>query len=185
MGCTGNLTREAPQRTGPALARPQGRATPCRRNRGQREQALAQLGRDNDARRAADLILHDTRSDKLALSGPLLEHGDCHTENIVRDEHGAYRWIDWQEAHLGDGFGDLIFLWQRAEFDGADPPREAMTVAYTAARHLHLKPILRRALSLTELRLLFISWPPFLPYGTPENQQRMKEQLPRLIDTLS
>lgn len=145
----------------------------------------AQLGRADNAERAADLVLGAAIPDQPADSALRLEHGDCHTENIVRDEHNSFRWIDWQEAHLGDGFSDLVFLWQRAEFAGADPPREAMIEEYVRARHLGLEPELRRAVSLAELRLLFISWPPFLSYGTRESQQRMKDRLPQLLETLN
>jgi hypothetical protein len=126
----------------------------------------ARLGRADDARRAANLILrHDGTPDSPDTVRRLLEHGDCHTENIVRDENGGLRWIDWQEARLGEGFSDLIFLWQRAEFAGARPPREAMVDAYSAARNLDNDSRLAAALDVAELRQLFIGWPPFLPYG--------------------
>lgn len=142
------------------------------------------LGHADAAGRATKLILRDTAS-RPEVPEPVLEHGDCHTENIVRDEQGAFRWIDWQEAGLGDGFGDLVFLWQRAEFAGANPPREAMIGAYAAARHLRADPSLDEALDAAELRLLFISWPPFLAYGRPGNRRRMIGRLAKLVESLS
>lgn len=128
------------------------------------------------------------RSD-LAAWGPdataeVLEHGDCHTENIVRDVHGRFRWIDWQEARVGDGFSDLVFLWQRAEFAGARPPREGMRQAYVTARGLTLDHAVRRSLDLAELRLLFLAWPPFLDYGPPRSQRHMTDRLRDLTATL-
>lgn len=109
-----------------------------------------------------------------------LEHGDCHTENIVRDARGRFRWIDWQEAHLGTGLGDLIFLWQRAEFAGAAPPRRAMTRAYADARALDASD-LEPALKALELRMLFVLWPPFLLYGSPGSQRMMISRLRHLL----
>ncbi|HEY9292593.1 MAG TPA: aminoglycoside phosphotransferase family protein [Microlunatus sp.] len=149
--------------------------------------AAAQLWREfgdgDDAVRAARLLLHVINTGRSTRSA-LLTHGDCHTENIVRDEYGSFRWIDWQEACLGDGCGDLVFLWQRAEFTGARPPREAMITAYSAARQLQPDADLRRALDAAELRSLFLGWPPFLPNGTAENRQRMVDRLPKLLDAL-
>lgn len=112
-----------------------------------------------------------------------LEHGDCHTENIVRDDRGRFRWIDWQEAHRGTGLGDLIFLWQRAEFAGATPPRRAMTRAYADARGLNASD-LEPTLNAIELRMLFVLWPPFLPYGSPDSRRTMTSRLRHLLSTL-
>lgn len=109
-----------------------------------------------------------------------LEHGDCHAENIVRDDLGRFRWIDWQEAHLGTGLGDLVFLWQRAEFAGATTPRHAMTRAYAEARALDPSE-LEPTLDAIELRMLFASWPPFLPYGSLDSQRTMISRLRCLL----
>lgn len=105
-----------------------------------------------------------------------VEHGDCHTENIVRDDRGRFRWIDWQEAHLGSGLGDLVFLWQRAEFAGAVPPRAAMARAYADARGLNVSD-LEPVLDKIELRMLFVLWPSFLRYGSPDSQRVMVSRL--------
>lgn len=117
-------------------------------------------------------------------TGKVMEHGDCHIENVVRDRHGRFRWIDWQEARIGDGFSDLAFLWQRAEFAGARPPREAMTQTYVQARGLTLDPDVCRSLDLAEIRLLFLAWPPFLDYGSPAGQRHMADRLCDLTTTL-
>jgi hypothetical protein len=95
------------------------------------------VGAGREARRGAEL-LHRRAEVALPALPTVLTHGDCHTENIVQDASGRYRWIDWEQAHLGDGLDDLVFMWQRAEFAGASPPREAMLTAYTAARALRL-----------------------------------------------
>lgn len=142
----------------------------------------AELGRADDARLAAHLIRRCEDSDSPDTVG--LEHGDCHTENIVRDENRDLRWIDWQEARLANGFSDLVFLWQRAEFAGAMPPRDAMTDAYCTARGLDNDFRLQEALDVAELRLLFINWPPFMTYGTEASRRQLVQRLPVLIDSL-
>lgn len=144
----------------------------------------AELGRADEARVAAHLIRRCDRSDSPDAVGRL-EHGDCHTENIVRDENRDLRWIDWQEARLANGFSDLVFLWQRAEFAGAMPPRDAMTDAYCTARGLDNDSRLHQALDVAELRLLFINWPPFMTYGTEASRRQLVQRLPVLIDSLS
>lgn len=133
---------------------------------------------------AQDIIWSDLASCGPGGAGEVLEHGDCHTENIVRDRDGRFRWIDWQEARVGDGFSDLVFLWQRAEFAGARPPREGMRQAYVTARGLTLDRAVRRSLDLAELRLLFLAWPPFLDYGPPRSQRHMTDRLRDLTATL-
>lgn len=110
----------------------------------------------------------------------VLTHGDCHIENLLRDDHRTLRWIDWQEACLSDGAEDLVFLWQRAEFSGADPPREAMLRDYCAARAIDCD-VFRRAVFRAELRLLLVSWPYFLGYGPPARRRRMIERLAALV----
>ena len=76
------------------------------------------------ARRGARLLaaLHD----QPALLAAAVTHGDCHTENLARAPDGRPRWLDWQDACSSDGLDDLVFLWERAEFAGAGPPRAAM-----------------------------------------------------------
>ncbi|MET0694528.1 MAG: phosphotransferase [Propionibacteriaceae bacterium] len=133
------------------------------------------LGAGDDALRGSQLL-----AEQPALQLPqVLTHGDCHLDNILHDPSGALVWIDWQEAHLGDGLGDLVFLWQRAEFDGARPPRAEMTRGYARARQLdpgELQPLLDRV----ELQLLLHSWPPFLSYGTPTARDTMRRRLAAL-----
>ena len=75
-----------------------------------------------------------------------------------------------------------MFLWQRAESDGAHPPREDMTAAYAAARSRPSDAAFRAALALCELRLLLVAWPPFLHYGSPERQKTMTQRLQQLVD---
>ncbi len=150
----------------------------------------AQLGHGPAARRAAAVLTErGTEAPNLPTA---LTHGDCHTENVVCNPDGGPCWVDWQEACSSDGMDDLAFLWQRAEFSwpdsddgghrGGGPPREAMVDAYSEARQIAGDDGLRQALCASELRLLLVSWPPFLRYGTPPAQSRMARRLTELSD---
>lgn len=114
------------------------------------------------------------------IADPVLTHGDCHVGNLLQASDGRVLWTDWQEVCLSSGLDDLVFLWQRAEFDGAHPPREAMTAVYAAARCLPLDDAFRAAVSACELRLLLFAWPHFLPYGRRDRRQAMTQRLHQL-----
>jgi len=119
----------------------------------------------------------------LHLSLPtVLTHGDCHLGNLLRGPTGRILWIDWQEVCLSTGLDDLVFLWQRAEFDGARPPREAMTSAYVHARRLGPDGDFRAVLAASELRLLLVAWPSYLSYGSKDRQQILTRRLEQLVD---
>ena len=101
---------------------------------------------------------------ELAATAPptCLVHGDCHAENLLLDDAGDLIWTDWQEVTFRHGPEDLALLWQRAEFDRAIPPREAMVDAYVKSRGIRPDDTFRRAVTAAELRLLLIGWPAFL-----------------------
>ena len=142
--------------------------------------AVAEVHRVRGAR---SLGLPASRPDLPGSLPTVLEHGDCHLDNAVRDRSGRVLLVDWQEARLGDGLPDLVFAWQRAEFAGARPPRAAMTEAYADARGLDaaaLVPLLDRA----ELRLLREAWPPFLALGDDAGRAVLEQRLARLTTTI-
>jgi len=117
----------------------------------------------------------------LAELPPCLCHGDWHLGNLLLDASDRFVWIDWQEAGFGRGPEDLALLWQRAEFDGLAPPREAMLAAYARAREIPDDAILRRATAAAELTLLLLSWPAYLA-GAPEAARaRLLRRLEHLI----
>ncbi|MET9018499.1 aminoglycoside phosphotransferase family protein [Actinopolymorpha sp. NPDC004070] len=92
-------------------------------------------------------------------------HGDWHVANLLLEgdeQDEEFVWIDWQEVGLGHGPGDLALLWQRAEFDGGEPPREAMFAAYARARGVPLDATLRAATAAAEIRLILYGWPDHL-----------------------
>lgn len=106
-------------------------------------------------------------------------HGDWHLGNLL-DDDGTVVWIDWQEAGIGHGPEDLALLWQRAERDGWDPPRDAMLAAYARARGIPDDAVLRRASVAAELTLLLLSWPARLLAAPPAARDRLARRLASL-----
>jgi aminoglycoside phosphotransferase len=113
-----------------------------------------------------------------------LVHGDLHAGNLLRDAEGASVWADWQEVGIGQGTEDPALLWQRAEFDGADPPRTAMLATYAAARGIPCDDVLIRATTAAELRLLLLDWPPFLATAGPDRRAVMVRRLRALAEAI-
>lgn len=109
----------------------------------------------------------------LAQAPPTLIHGDCHVDNLLTCDEGGVVWVDWQEVTTGAGPEDLALLWQRAEFDGARPPRSAMITAYEAGLGATVGGSLERLMLAAELRLLLLEWPHFLPYGSASQRGTM------------
>jgi aminoglycoside phosphotransferase (APT) family kinase protein len=89
-------------------------------------------------------------------------HGDCHAENLLRDADGTVVWADWAEVGVGRGPEELAILWQRAEFNGATVPREAMVAIYARARGLEVDDVLGDAVRAAELLMVLLGWPEFL-----------------------
>ncbi len=100
-------------------------------------------------------------------------HGDCHAGNLLVDDTGGFRWADWQEVGIGHGPEDLALLWQRAEFGGAAPPRQAMLEAYAAVREVSSVPALHRAAVAAELQVLLFGWPAHLRHADHERRDRL------------
>lgn len=97
-----------------------------------------------------------------AAPAPCLVHGDCHAQNLLLDADGELVWADWQAVRHGHGPEDLALLWQRAQFNGATPPRQATLTAYAEARGIRLDETFLSAVTAAELHLLLIGWPGFL-----------------------
>ncbi len=111
---------------------------------------------------------------------PCLVHGDVHAGNLLIDGAHNLVWADWQEVGIAAGPEDLALLWQRAEFDGADPPRAAMLASYAKARGIPYDSELIRAVTTAELRLLLLDWPPFLTGADPSRAAVMRRRLEAL-----
>jgi Ser/Thr protein kinase RdoA (MazF antagonist) len=91
-----------------------------------------------------------------------LVHGDCHAQNLLRDADGHLVWADWAEIGVGRGPEELAILWQRAEFNDATVPREAMVASYARARGLEVDDLLKEAVRAAELLMVLLGWPAFL-----------------------
>ena len=91
-----------------------------------------------------------------------LVHGDCHAANLLRDTGDNVVWADWAEVGVGRGPEELAILWQRAEFDDATVPREAMVDAYARARGIDVDDVLWDAIRSAELLMVLLGWPDFL-----------------------
>jgi hypothetical protein len=138
------------------------------------------LGYRTLAHRAA-AVLPVARASVNDLLPTALIHGDCNVGNLLLSGGQIVR-ADWQEISLGAGPEDLALLLQRAEFDGARPPRAAMLDAYSTARGIPGNADLGRALAAAELRLLLVDWPKYVPYGTADRQQTMVQRLQHLVE---
>ncbi len=155
-------------------------------DRGVRERraraAWRRLGQD---KLAAPLLDRDGAGEfdgALSALPACLCHGDWHVGNLLLDADGEFVWIDWQEVGPGRGPGDLALLWQRAEFDGADPPREAMFAAYVRARGIPLDATLRSATAAAEIRLILYGWPNHLQGVDPARRAVVLGRLDRLAE---
>lgn len=105
-------------------------------------------------------------------------HGDCHPVNLLRDGDQIV-WVDWQGAGIGSPAGDLAGLWERAESDGADPPREAMLAEYVRRRDIDAEA-LQLCLTATELSSLFFAWPEYARYHSDDEQAKTTQRLIQL-----
>jgi aminoglycoside phosphotransferase (APT) family kinase protein len=139
------------------------------------------LGFEALAERAAGL-LGELRGSDAGLAA-VVTHGDCHVGNLLHSPTGRTLWVDWQGVCLSTGADDLVFLWQRAECDGASPPRDAMAAAYGSARNLGQDAGLRRALAACELRLLLVEWPEYVSCGTDAQRRIMAQRLEDVVES--
>lgn len=152
-----------------------------RRRSGFTEKAVLQavdqwhkLGHPTLAEQLPELVAEVSRV--LGRAQPTVIHGDCHVENLLASGE-VITWVDWQEVAAGAGPEDLALLWQRAEFDGALPPRTDMIAAYQEALGPASNKSLERQVLAAELRLLLVEWPHFLPYGDSRQQETMLQRL--------
>ena len=100
-------------------------------------------------------------------------HGDCHLDNLLRDQEGGLLWADWQEVRIGYGPSDLTFLIQRAEADGADIAQDAVIAAYCSALEAAgvegvNEDAIKFSMNESERRSRLLYWPDYLRDATPE-----------------
>lgn len=110
-------------------------------------------------------------------------HGDCHLDNLMRDQAGRLIWADWQEVRIGYGPSDLTFLMQRAEANGATIAHARVVAVYCKAlQEAGIDGVNERAImsamneSARRTRLLY--WPDYMSEATSE---RMAHHLTRIF----
>jgi hypothetical protein len=100
-------------------------------------------------------------------------HGDCHLDNLLRDQDGHLIWADWQEVRIGYGPSDLTFLMQRAEANGADIAHDRIVAAYCKAlKAAGVAGVNERAITSamneSERRTRLLYWPNYMSDATLE-----------------
>jgi uncharacterized protein (DUF2252 family) len=100
-------------------------------------------------------------------------HGDCHLDNLLRDEDVHLIWADWQEVRIGHGPSDLTFLMQRAEANGADIAHDRIVSAYCKALKVSgvagvNERAITSAMNESERRTRLLYWPDYMSDATTE-----------------
>jgi aminoglycoside phosphotransferase (APT) family kinase protein len=101
-------------------------------------------------------------------------HGDCHLDNLLRDQEGHLIWADWQEVGIGYGPSDLTFLMQRAEANGAVIAHDIVVAAYCQAlESAGVDGVNERAITSamneSERRTRLLYWPNYMSDATTES----------------
>jgi aminoglycoside phosphotransferase (APT) family kinase protein len=106
-------------------------------------------------------------------AGACFVHGDCHTENILRED-GALVWIDWQGTGIGNPARELAFLSARAAPSGARMP-PALLATYCRERNQDLERM-RRSVMAAELAIFVFEWPPYASFDSAAGTQRVRRR---------
>jgi aminoglycoside phosphotransferase (APT) family kinase protein len=128
-----------------------------------------------DLASALDAIIESREllEQEILQAGECFVHGDCHTENILRED-GALVWIDWQSTGIGNPARDLAFLDARATPSGARIPPE-MLATYCSDRDKDLERM-RRSVIAAELSIFIFEWPPYASFNTPAGTRRVRRR---------
>lgn len=124
------------------------------------------------------------------LAFPLtLCHGDCHSDNVLRNRHGDLIWADWQEIGMGIGPADLSFFFQRAFHAGGTVPYEAMINTYQKQIEAHMRQRLPTSrlgevLDIIEVSSWIVQWPDYLKQASSQKLLQVLDRIDWLIDRL-
>lgn len=124
---------------------------------------------------ALDAIL-DSRDElerEILQAGTSFLHGDCHTDNILRESRGLV-WIDWQSTRVGNPAMELAFLSARVTPSGVQVPARFLTT-YCSEREIELEQI-RRSVIAAELSIFIFEWPPYAVFDTPDGTSRVRHR---------
>lgn len=111
--------------------------------------------------------------EQISAAGQMFVHGDCHTENILVEDH-ALTWIDWQSAQIGSSARDLAFIDARATPSGARVPDEVLARYCDEFGADHA--VMKRAVIAAELAIFIFEWPPYASFNTRLGTQRVRER---------
>jgi aminoglycoside phosphotransferase (APT) family kinase protein len=106
-------------------------------------------------------------------AGMCFLHGDCHTENILREGDDLV-WIDWQGTRMGNPALELAFLHARVTPSGAQVPAWFLD-AYCSGREIELEQI-RRSVIAAELSIFVFEWPPYTLFDTQDGTSRVRRR---------
>lgn len=112
-------------------------------------------------------------------AGESLVHGDCHTDNILR-ENGAMVWIDWQSTRIGNPALELAFLEARATPSGARIPPE-MLAKYCSESDKDLELMLRSTIA-AELSIFIFEWPLYASFDSPAGTRLVRRRTKYLAE---
>jgi hypothetical protein len=130
---------------------------------------------------ALDAIVErrDLLAQEILQAGACFVHGDCHTENILRED-GALVWIDWQGTGIGNPARELAFLNARAAPSGARIPPELLAT-YCREHNSDLEQM-RRSVIAAELGIFIFEWPPYASFDSPAGTQRVRRRTRSLAE---
>jgi aminoglycoside phosphotransferase (APT) family kinase protein len=106
-------------------------------------------------------------------AGECFVHGDCHTENILRED-GALVWIDWQSAGIGNPARELAFLNVRTTPSGAVIAPESLAY-YCNQRDINLERM-ERSVIAAELAIFIFEWPLYASFNTPAGIRHVRRR---------
>jgi thiamine kinase-like enzyme len=114
-----------------------------------------------------------TKSDYSSETPMTLCHGDCHLDNVLRDQKARLIWADWQEVQIGYGPSDLTFFIQRAEAKGANIAHDIVIAAYcNALGKAGVQGInedaIKTAMRESERQTRLLYWPDYMRGATTE-----------------
>jgi Ser/Thr protein kinase RdoA (MazF antagonist) len=152
------------------------------------ESRFAGVFSDQDERWIGEMLSQVGELDAVIQCLPAtLCHGDCHADNLLRDQDHRWVWADWQEVGVGCGPEDLSFFFQRARAASGNVPEDAAIKAYherLAAECGHPVSLaaVRQVIAASELQTELLQWPPFLFHFSPDALAAMLRRMRTLAE---
>ncbi len=130
---------------------------------------------------ALDAIVdsRDALEREILQAGTCFLHGDCHTDNILREPDGLV-WIDWQSTRIGNPAMELGFLSARVTPSGVEVP-EWFLRSYCKERQIEPERM-RQLVIAAELSIFVFEWPPYTVFDTPEGTLHVRRRTQYLAE---